>query len=132
MGSLTSAKRRRAAVFRTKVALPSTNLNCGHFPAALWTGRLSAMSVWSRKATHKRQTSARPLWTAALVVAFMSEEFRGSNEAKKHTFCGDGSSILSPFHLRRQRLDFDIREWCTYFREVAGSTSRDWDADHCY
>jgi hypothetical protein len=22
-------------VFRTKVALPSTNLNCGHFPATL-------------------------------------------------------------------------------------------------
>ena len=36
MGQLTSAERRRAAAFGTKVALLSTNLDCWLFPATLW------------------------------------------------------------------------------------------------
>lgn len=36
MGQLTSTERGRAAAFRTKVALLSTNLDCWLFPAALW------------------------------------------------------------------------------------------------
>jgi len=127
MGRLTSVERGRAAMFGTKVALLVSVLNLWHFLATLW--RIVDLAP-CQTGLAKPHTKGRHLLVHVeqphCPLHVVSEEVSKQSSAKKHTACGDGSRILSPSHPCQRMLDFDIREWCTWRRVVAGLDV------HCY
>lgn len=128
MGKLTSAKRSHTAMFGTKVALLATDLNCWHFPATL--GRIVDLALCQTGLAEPRTKGTHPIVHVEqphCSLHVVSEKVSGQSPSKKHTVCGDGSRILSPSHSRQRMLDFDIGEWYTCCRVVAGL-----DAGHCY
>jgi hypothetical protein len=111
MGKLTSAERGHAAMFGTEVALLATDLNCWHFPAALW--RIVDLALYQTGLAKPHTKGRHPLVHVEqphCSLHIVLEDLSGHSQSKKHTVCGDWSRILSPSHPRQRVLDLDIRE----------------------